>query len=502
MGKSTTRHTLALRIGRLAGVIGVWILACVAPGAANTCEVRLPARRPPVEARQETATAARSRPRWTRSNDGELAANELAVYDATETNRTKEAPMEHAHDTDHARNTEDKESNMSAETNDKEHQSVENAPRAPRGRDDEESVASINEVAASGPQMGQQIIEATSIAAPTPVPSLFGDTLRASSRIGLEKPEYFFLMDHGQTVVILSHIAKRLLILRQCNLKKHLVKSAAALGRYLRGAIVSVSDDAVWIFQDPFDVIEVKRRGGTRRPTKSLAHLVANETVGNVTMLPGTRSAWVDTIGGRRTRLIDFDEEGVLCVQDAVGWGRLVGGSNPHKIFREGYGARPRVWSADGSSSIELEMPPGPHVDRVTVGLWGEGLLAARSNWGRPRGDELLAFDASGRVQSRMELPEEWYVRDMVTFPAEGRTLVTARVAFSRHVRLLWLRHGDHVMVLEAVHSIPSSMRFIQDPSSGAAAYVVPTVTGFWIGAVDPVHGIEPRKPGRRLAHQ
>jgi len=109
---------------------------------------------------------------------------------------------------------------------------------------------------------------------------------------------------------------------------------------------------------------------------------------------------------------------------------------------------------------------------------------------------ELVAFNASGSLQSRAELPEGEDVVQMLTLPGEGHTLVRTYVRGSTGGRLRWYRHQARQLVLEAVYSVPSALVVLQDQSSGSAAYVVPGEEGFRMGAIDPVRGVDSRMVG------
>jgi len=366
-----------------------------------------------------------------------------------------------------------------------------------------------NKSESGGPQVGRLVANAHDIAIGIHKPSPFVDPRIGKCVLKLKEKRDWYLMDHGHTFVGLG--ANSLLVLRECQLRGTFEASATEIDcGHWPGRIACAVDDRVWVFtEDGFRVTKVMRGDCSRRSTKSLEHLFGREgEVTSVVVVPGTQRAWIDTAFGASdhesiTRLVDLDEGHVLIAFRGLGGGDLVVGTNPHKILRGRFTQDSHVWSADGSSSIQLEGTPGMAIGGLTAGFWGEGFLAYRHLADDDqRGAELVAFDSLGRLQSRTELPDCEQVEDMITFPAEGHTLVRTHVSGAESGRLLWFRHGDHEMVLEAVHSVPNSVVFIQDPSSCAAAYVVPNKEGCWIGAVDPVHGIDSEEAGPRCGRQ
>ncbi len=169
--------------------------------------------------------------------------------------------------------------------------------------------------------------------------------------------------------------------------------------------------------------------------------------------------------------------------------------SGEPKIFRGALREKSSIWSADGSSSMDLEETAGWVISELTVGFSGEGYLASRRmSAGGRRGVglvELVAFNASGSLQSRAELPENENVVQMLTLPGEGHTLVRTYVRGSTSGRLRWYRHQARQLVLEAVYSVPSALVVLQDQSSGSAAYVMPSEDGFRMGAIEPGRAVD-----------
>jgi hypothetical protein len=371
----------------------------------------------------------------------------------------------------------------------------------PEDRKQRRKAIQANRIESGGSQVRWRLVNAYDIAIGVHKPSPFVDPRTGKCVLKLKEKRDWYLMDHGHTLVGLG--ASSLLVLRECQLRGTFEASATEIDcGYWPGRIVCAVDDRVWVFrEDGFRVSKVGRGDCSRRSTKSLEHLFGREEeLTSVVVLPGTQRAWIDTAFGASdhesiTRLVDLDEGHVLIAFRGLGGGDLVVGTNPHKILRGRFTQDSHVWSADGSSSIQLEGTPGMAIGGLTAGFWGEGFLAYRHLADDDqRGAELVAFDSLGRLQSRTELPDCEQVEDMITFPAEGHTLVRTHVSGAESGRLLWFQHGDHEMVLEAVHSVPNSVVFIQDPSSCAAAYVVPNKEGCWIGAVDPVHGIDAKR--------
>jgi hypothetical protein len=358
-----------------------------------------------------------------------------------------------------------------------------------------------NRIESGGLQVGRLVANAHDIAIGIHKPSPFVDPRTGKCVLKLKEKRDWYLTDHGHTFVGLG--ANSLLVLRECQLRGTFEVSATEIDcGHWPGRIICAGDDRVWVFTEGGSrVTKVGPGDCSRRSTKSLEHLFGREEeLTSVVVLPGTQRAWIDTSFGASdhesiTRLVDLEEGHVLIAFRGLGGGDLVVGSNPHKILRGRFTQDSHIWSADGRSSIQLEGTPGMAIGGLTAGFWGEGFLAFRHLADNDqRGMELVVFDALGRLQSRTELPDCEQVEDMITFPAEGHTLVRTHVLGAESGRLLWLRHGDHEMVLEAVHSVPNSVVFIQDPSSCAAAYVVPNKEGCWIGAVDPVHGIDAKR--------
>jgi len=403
-----------------------------------------------------------------------------------------------------------KERNMSTSTNTESIHSTTNAGRRRlRNRERGKNAPSTKKMEAGRPQAGELIIESEASAqSPKSIP--YGRMATNKERFDFETPYQWNLVEGGQQALGLSSVSQLLDILRVCDLKRQWVEGAMAIDGFRPYTSVCAVNDSILIFEkDSFDVIEVRLKDWRRQPTKSLGHLfLPNERIENVVMLPGTRRVWVDTclyIHDKKkviqevgiTRLIDLDEERVLRAFFGLGRASLVVGSEPQRIFRNGYGRKSRIWSADGSSSIELEETPGWAISKVTVGISGEGLLAARRLAARDRhGVELVAFDATGALHCRTELPDCEEVTEMFTFPAGGHTLVRTRDVGTDDGRLLWFRHAGNRLVLEAVHDVPAGVVLIQDQSCGSAAYVVPCEGGFGMGAIDPVHGIEPQDEG------
>ena len=393
---------------------------------------------------------------------------------------------------------------MSTDANTESTHSITNADsRAARDRKRRRNAPSTRKVEAKRPQAEELIIEPEATSE-SPESSPFGG--KAQCEITLEALDQWLLMDGGQTVVGLSKVGRLMAILRECNLRKGLLSSAMAInGNFSYSAVCAVNDSILILNRDDFVISEVTRSPWKLAKTKAFGHLFANvEKFDNVVVVPGTRNVWIDTCvyndygSGdtmKMTRLVDLDGARVLRAFSGLDRGSLVVGSDPQRVFRNGFRQESRIWSADGISSIELERTTGWVISQLTVGISGEGFLAARRQAARGHyGSELVAFDAAGALQSRTELPNCEKVREMFTFPAGGHTVVRTHHRGAQDGRLLWFRHAGRRLVLKAVHSVPDNVSLIQDQSSGSAAHVVPVEGGFEMGAIDPVHGIDLQK--------
>jgi len=505
---------LARGVARLANAIAVLSLVCVTVLTTNTRVGKIrtitdpirPGRaslRLAVKTAQAIATIAHPERRSPKDNDGEPIADQSAVCDTTTLSRTKERSMEDVPQTASMHTTEYKETNMS-DTNTQSTHSITNADsRAPRDRKRGKDAPSTRKLEAKRPQ-GEELIIESEATAGKPESSPFRD--KARCKMALEVPDQWHLMDRGQTAIGLSAVNHRMALLRECDLREDFISSVMAINGYFLYPAVCAVDGSIFIFnENDFVVSEVARDSWKFVVGKSLGHLfVDGEEFDNVVVLPGTRNAWIDTSlrgqGGsgdtvKMTRLVDLDGGRVLRAFSGLGRASLVVGSEPQRVFRNGYRQRSSIWSADGSSSIELEETPGWIISKLTVGISREGFLAARRLAARDRhGVEIVAFDATGALRCRTELPDCEEVTEMFTFPAGGHTLVRTRDVGTDDGRLLWFCHAGNRLVLEAVHSVPAGVVLMQDQSCGSAAYVVPFEGGFGMGAIDPVHGIEPQE--------
>jgi hypothetical protein len=499
--------------------------------------------RPALEIGRESRTTTHSKRRCNTRSDFEFKANNSTVCNAIQLKRYEETQMEqpdevrdHATDNkepamkkgsdgvrDHATDNEeptmeerdDKTRDRTAadnkETNMKKDQPIANVPGTPRDGDRGGNAASTERSQAAGPHRGKLITESDSVTTGSRRPRLFDPALKEREPIRRERFDKWCLVEGGQTVVCVSNVERELLILRRCNLRRHSLVSAMAIGGYWGCPLVYSVDDSVWMFgKEDFRASEAKCSDWGSPTSKSFGDLFpTGEELANVVLLPGTRQAWIDTYvnvrskAGRRvgmSRLIDLDEGRVIRALGGVGEGRLVVGTRPQKIFRGALREKSSIWSADGSSSIDLEETPGWVITNLTVGLSGDGYLASRRMSAHGRYGvglvELVAFNASGSLQSRARLPVDGDVVQMITLPGEGHTLVRADVQDSPDSELRWYRHCDPQLVLEACYSVPSSVVFIQDQSSGSAAYVERSSEGFRMGAIEPVRGVDSRMVG------
>jgi hypothetical protein len=499
--------------------------------------------RPALEIGRESQTTTKSKRRCNTRSAFERIGNESSVCNAIQLKRYKETPMEQPDEVrDHATDnkepamhkgddevrghtTDNKEPAMeerddrvrdhnttdNKETNMKKNQTITNVPRAPQEGNRGGNAASTERSQAAGPHRGKLITESDSVTTGSRRPRLFGAAPAEGEAIEMEWLNKWCLLEGGKTAVCLSRIGVDLLILHRCDLRRRSSSSAIAIDGYWIGLRVYSVDESVWIFRELDWRASEARCSAWRSPTsKSFGDLFPREEeLVNVVLLPGTRWAWFDTDldvkfknGDRAemSRLIDLDKGYVIRAVGGVGRGRLVVGTEPQKIFRGALREKSSIWSADGKSSIDLEETAGWVITDLTVGFSGGGYLASRrmSADGR-RGvelAELVAFNASGSLQSRAELPEGEDVVQMLTLPGEGHTLVRTYVRGSTGGRLRWYRHQARQLVLEAVYSVPSALVVLQDQSSGSAAYVVPGEEGFRMGAIDPVRGVDSRMVG------
>jgi hypothetical protein len=499
--------------------------------------------RPALEIGRESQTTTKSKRRCNTRSDFEFKANNSTVYDAIQLKHYKETAMEqpdevreHAtdnkepamkkwgdevrgHTTDNEEPTmekrDDKARDRTAtdnkETNMKKDQPITNVSGAPREGNRGGNAASTERSQAAGPHRGKLITE-SSVTTGSRRPRLFGAAPAEGEAIEMEWLNKWCLLEGGKTAVCLSTIGVDLLILHRCDLRRRSSSSAIAIdGYWWSGLRVYSVDESVWIFREENFGASEARCSAWRSPTsKSFGDLFPRgEVLVNVVLLPGTRWAWFDTDldikfknGDRAemSRLIDLDKGYVIRAVGGVGRGRLVVGTEPQKIFRGALREKSSIWSADGKSSIDLEETAGWVITDLTVGFSGGGYLASRRMSADVRRGaelaELVAFNASGSLQSRAELPEGEDVVQMLTLPGEGHTLVRTYVRGSTSGRLRWYRHQARQLVLEAVYSVPSALVVLQDQSSGSAAYVMPSEDGFRMGAIEPVRAVDSRMVG------
>lgn len=493
--------------------------------------------RPALEIGRESRTTTHSKRRCNTRSAFERIGNESSVCNAIQLKRYKETPMEQPDEVrDHARDnkepamkkkddevrghtTDNKEPAMekrddrvrdhnttdNKETNMKKDQPITNVPGAPREGNRGGNAASTERSQAAGPHRGKLITESDSVTTGSRRPRLFDPALKEREPIRRERFDKWCLVEGGQTVVSVSNVERELLILRQCNMR-HFTRFAMAIGGFWDHPRVYSVDGSVWIFREEnFGASEAKCSDWGSSTGKSFDDLFwTGEELANVVLLPGTRQAWIDTNTNiefkdrdraEMSRLIDLDEGYVIRAVRGVGEGSLVVGTEPQKIFRGALREKSSIWSADGSSSMDLEETAGWVITDLTVGFSGGGYLASRRMSADVRRGvelaELVAFNASGSLQSRAELPEGEDVVQMLTLPGEGHTLVRTYVQGSGEGRLRWYRHQARQLVLEAVYSVPSALVVLQDQSSGSAAYVMPSEDGFRMGAIEPGRAVD-----------
>ena len=494
MGKRTTRHTLAPGIGRLAGVIGVWILACAAPGAANTCEVRPPARRPPVEARQETATAARSRPRWTRSNDGELAANGLAIYDATEMNRTKETPMEHEHDTDHARNTEHKETDMQTDP-------TNNIGKTTTAKHKENNMSSEPKAKKKHPTMENRASERFLGRKPSTVLDHVPHAVHCCRTDGRDVLPWnhidgFGLLPGGSSVLG-SGRWNDLLHIEVYGVLKNTVEHSVLVNLFgWWPERVRQTDNSLLLFNSEGSVVqEFSCTDLTHQSTHSLGHLLLpGETSGDFFGVHGTRLVGLTAINvGRRqaikdrTLIIDMDKEQVVSeLGGGSGW-EVIEGTQPAMLYR----SDGCILGVDGRLVATLRLPNGHEIYSLAVGPGNAGFQGITRAVGNDAGEaELMVFDARGEVRAKTPLPDE-FIETMVAVANSGRALVLT-VDTLPQVPYCWSYvYGDNGYRLEGKCSLPYSAFLLQDDYLTSAVFGFRSREGaLQFEVVDPTYGI------------
>jgi len=494
MGKRMTRHTLALGIGRLVGVIGVSILACVAPVAANTCEERPPDLHPAVEPRQETATAARSRPRWTRSNDGELVAEKSTVYDATELNRNRRTQMRDAPGTAQARITEDKETDMPTDaannigkTKTAEHResNMSSEPNAKKKHITIRSHTHDRSLARTPRTVLDHVPQAVHCCR-----TELGDVLPWNHI------DVFGLLYGGQSVVGTGGW-NDLLHIEAYGVAENTVEHATLIN--LSGwwpDTIWLDDKSLLLFNNADCVLhEFSCTDLTHQSTHSLIHLLLpGEMPVGFFGVNGTRLVCLATtmVGPgrmveRRTRIIDVDGEQVVCELDGERSWNVVHGTQPARIFRPDG----RILGVDGRLVAALDLPRGRVIYHLAVGPGGPRGEGFQGIVDGEDGTELMLFDARGKVQAKVVLPNGEFVEEMVALPSCRRTLVQMETIETEVVHCLSYVYGDHGYRLEGKCTVPHGTFLLQDDYLTSAVFCIKSKQGaLQFEDVDPIYGI------------
>jgi hypothetical protein len=401
---------------------------------------------------------------------------------------------EHAHDTDHARNTEDQETDMPDDT-------TNNIGKTTTAEHKESNMSSKTKAEKKHITVRDRASERSLPRTPRTILDLAPQGVHCCRTDGGDvlpwnHIETFGLLYGGQSVVGTGRW-NDLLHIEVYGVGENTVEHSVLVN--LSGwwpETIWLDDKSLLLFNNADCVLqEFSCTDLTHRSTQSLGHLLLpGEMPVGFFGVNGTRLVCLATtmVGPgraveRRTRIIDVDGEQVVCELDGERWWGVVQGTQPARIFRPDG----RILGVDGRLVAALDLPRGRVIYHLAVGPGGPRGEGFQGIVDGEDGTELMLFDAHGKVQAKVVLPNGEFVVEMVALPSCRRTLLQMETIETEVVHCWSYFYGDDGYRLEGKCTVPHGTFLLQDDYLTSAVFCIRSEKGaLQFEEVDPTYGI------------